>query len=110
MEKIALHRALETIWESIVAANRYVDTQKPWVLVKTDLARLEVVLTVLLEGLRKIGILLRPFIPDSADKILDMIAVEPEKRTFAHFSEPYAPAGALPPAEILFAKVPEDVG
>jgi methionyl-tRNA synthetase len=110
MEKIALHRVLETIWEGVVAANRYVDAQKPWVLAKTDQVRLKVVLTVLLDGLRKIGILLRPFIPDSADKILDMIAVAPEKRTFAYFPESYSPTGSLPPSEILFAKVLEDVG
>jgi methionyl-tRNA synthetase len=108
MEKIALHRALETIWGGVVAANRYVDTQKPWVLVKTDQERLREVLATLLEGLRKTGILLRPFIPDSADKILDMIAVEPEKRTFTHFSEPYTPTGSFPSAEILFVKVRED--
>ncbi|MDR1910348.1 MAG: methionine--tRNA ligase, partial [Holosporales bacterium] len=107
MGKTALHRALETIWEGIVAANRYVDAQKPWVLVKTDQKRLKVVLTALLESLRKIGLLLWPFIPDSANKILSMLAVAPTKRTFAHFDEPYAPTGPLPPVEILFAKVCE---
>jgi methionyl-tRNA synthetase len=109
MQKIAPHRALETIWEVVVAANRYVDHQKPWILAKSDLTRLEVVLTTLLEGLYKIGLLLRAFVPASADKILDMIAIAQDKRTFAHFSETYTPAGPLPSTEILFMKVREDV-
>jgi methionyl-tRNA synthetase len=104
----AFHRALEGINEAVVAANRYIDQQKPWVLVKTNSERLEEVLTVLLEGLFRVGLLLRAFIPSTAEKILDALAVAPEARTFAQSAAPYQPMGVLPPSEILFPKVLED--
>ncbi|MDR0407281.1 MAG: methionine--tRNA ligase [Holosporales bacterium] len=108
IDQVFFHRALETIWEGIVAANRYVDQQKPWLLVKSDKARLEVVLTVLLEGIYRIGVLLRSFIPISAETILNMIAVAPEARDFSYFYTPYTPVGGLPPLDILFTKVQEN--
>ncbi|MDR1266797.1 MAG: methionine--tRNA ligase [Holosporales bacterium] len=107
---LALHRALEAIWEGVVAANRYVDQQKPWSLAKSDPQRLETVLGVLLEGIFRLGLLLRAFIPSTAEKILNALAVAPEARDFSCISVPYHPVGPLPPPQILFSKVPEDAG
>ena len=49
--------------------NRYVDTQAPWKLVKTDKEAAKVVLFEMAAHLRIISILLKPFIPRSAEAI-----------------------------------------
>jgi methionyl-tRNA synthetase len=71
MADFAFHRALAAIWEFIGAVNRYVDATQPWALAKQPDARprLDHVLSSLAESLRLLGIVLAPFLPDSAAKI-----------------------------------------
>jgi methionyl-tRNA synthetase len=71
MADFAFHRALAAIWEFIGAVNRYVDTTQPWALPKQPDARprLEHALSMLAESLRLLGIVLAPFLPESAAKI-----------------------------------------
>ncbi|HXM85452.1 MAG TPA: methionine--tRNA ligase, partial [Stellaceae bacterium] len=57
MAEPAFHRALETIWQVVGAANRYVDEQAPWTLRKTDTVRLGTVLYTLAETIRHLAIL-----------------------------------------------------
>ena len=61
----AFHRALIAIWEVIADANRYVDAQAPWALAKTGPARRDTVLWVLAETIRRVTLLVQPFMPDS---------------------------------------------
>ena len=71
MDEFAFQRALVAIWEWIGALNRYVDAQAPWALAKdpAKAGRLATVLYTLAEALRVLGILLEPFLPDSAAAI-----------------------------------------
>jgi methionyl-tRNA synthetase len=71
MADFAFHRALAALWEFVGAVNRYVDTTQPWALAKQADARprLDHVLSVLAESLRLLGIVLAPFLPESAAKI-----------------------------------------
>ena len=62
--------------------NRYIDTQAPWALLKTDQERMRAVLYVLTELLRVIGILLEPTIPTSSEHMLNMLGISKDKRTF----------------------------
>ena len=55
MDKLALHTALAEIWSVITAADRYFDAQKPWVLRKSDPARMAASLYVVAETLRAIA-------------------------------------------------------
>ena len=82
MQIQSIHKALEAIWQVVGDANRYVDTQAPWGLKKTDFARMETVLYTLAETIRYLGIYLQPFMPESAAKILDALAVAQDKRGF----------------------------
>ena len=77
-------------------ADRYVDEQAPWALKKTDLARMETVLYVLAETLRYLGVLLLPFMPDSANALLDQLAVPAAERNFAYLTEKYALKSGTP--------------
>lgn len=59
------------------------DTAAPWTLRKTDPKRMETVLYVLLEVLRKVTILYQPVIPESASHILDQLKY-PKLDDYAH--------------------------
>ncbi len=80
----ALHEALGEIWRVVADANRYVDGERPWTVRKTDSVRAGTVLYVLAETVRHIALLLQPFMPDSAARMLDQLAVPVDARTFAY--------------------------
>jgi methionyl-tRNA synthetase len=79
------------------AANGYVDHQAPWALRKTDLDRMRTVLYVLAETIRHLAVLIQPFMPSSADRMLDQLAIGEGNRAFADLG----PAGALIPGTAL---------
>ena len=49
------------------AANRYIEATKPFSLAKTDLEATKVVMVNLAESLRVVAILLKPFLPRTAE-------------------------------------------
>ncbi len=97
MDAQSFHEALETIWVVVRAANGYVDRQAPWQLHKEDPARRDTVLYVLAETIRNIALYVQPFVPDSAAKMLDQLAVSDGARTFDTVGQ----AGALEPGASL---------
>ena len=77
MDQYDFKGALETIWQVVERANRYVEESKPWALAKAKKEReLAGVLYNLCETVRILGIYLEPFLPDSAKRIGKMIAVD----------------------------------
>jgi methionyl-tRNA synthetase len=83
MKTQALHHVLNTIWAVVADANRYFAGEAPWALAKTDPVRQGTVLYVTAEVLRQIAILTQPFIPESAGKLLDLLAIHPGARDFS---------------------------
>ncbi len=65
-ERALPHRAVDTIWGLVTAANRYVDETTPWVLAKdpSRRERLDTVLATSLEALRFLSVLLSPVLPE----------------------------------------------
>ena len=106
MEDFALHLALAEIWAVVGEANRYFASQEPWALRKSDPARMATVLYVTAEVLRIVGILVQPFIPDSASRLLDLLAVSPDQRLIAAIGEGgrLAPGAALPAPQPVFPR------
>src|SRR6202140_1770055 len=100
-----LHQVLNAVWTVVADANRYFAGEAPWALAKTDPARQGTVLYVTAEVLRQIAILVQPFMPESAGKLLDFLAVPDGERTFAYLDGKHrvaagaklpAPAGVFP--------------
>ncbi len=87
----AIHTALAAIFAVVAEANRYFAGQEPWALKKTDPARMATVLYTTAETVRRIAILCQPYIPASAAKLLDLLAVAQDRRSFADVGD----AGAL---------------
>jgi methionyl-tRNA synthetase len=102
MDKQQIHKAVAAIINIVSEADRYFAGQAPWVLKKTDEARMGTVLYVTAEVVRQIAILLQPFVPQSADKLLDLVAAAADKRDFTALGE----AGRLVPGTLLEAPTP----
>jgi len=107
LDRQAFNRALEAIWAVISEGNRYVDEQAPWTLKKTDPPRMETVLYVLAEVVRRVSILVQPFMPESAGKLLDQLAVSEDNRSFASFDVALSPKTALPKPQGVFPRYVE---
>ena len=61
-------QALQTIWSQVLdRANRYIQNTEPFKLIKTDREACKVVLANLADAIRVTGILLKPFLPDTAE-------------------------------------------
>ncbi|MCW5750838.1 MAG: methionine--tRNA ligase [Alphaproteobacteria bacterium] len=112
MQAQQIHVALQKQWDVIGQANRYVDEQAPWALRKGDPQRMGTVLYVLAETIRRLAILSSPFMPQSAARILDQLAVPLEQRTFAHLhiTAELQPGTALPKPEGVFPRFVEGEG
>ena len=67
--------ALDAVINLAKRSNKYIDETMPWVLAKSDDGkdRLECVLYNLAEAIRFIGVLISPFMPETAQKITEQI-------------------------------------
>jgi methionyl-tRNA synthetase len=96
-----IHQALNAIWAVVAEANRYFAGAAPWELRKTDPVRMGAVLYVTAEVVRQIGILIQPVMPDAAERLLDLLAVPADARTFAALGKDgRLAAGASLPAPV----------
>jgi methionyl-tRNA synthetase len=91
LDEQQFHVALQHWVDVVNGANKYIDDQAPWTLRKTDTARMNTVLWVLVETIRHLAILGQPVVPEAAGRLLDQLAVPAERRMFAFLGE----AGAL---------------
>ena len=102
-----IHRYLETVWTVVSDANRYFAAQAPWALRKTDFARMETVLYVTAEIIRKVAILAQAAVPLGTARLLDLLTVPAAARNFADLATPLAPGTALPAPEGIFPRYVE---
>ena len=118
MQSFLIHLYVGAVFDVIAEANRYFANAAPWALAKTDPARMRLVLYVTAEVLRIAAILLQPVMPDSMGKLLDLLGVPPDARSFAaletgdaagRLDAPHRlkPGGALPPPTAIFPRYVE---
>jgi methionyl-tRNA synthetase len=71
MEKLKYTVALEKIWNFVRRTNKYIDQTAPWVLAREEenRERLKTVLYNLLESLRIIAVMLKPFLTEAPSKM-----------------------------------------
>ncbi|MBX4335747.1 methionine--tRNA ligase [Bartonella raoultii] len=105
MSSLEIHLALSAIFSIVADANRYFANEQPWSLRKNNPERFYTVLYVTVEILRRIGIMLLPFMPQSADKLLDSLAISKKDRLFYHIGHVKIQEGLdLPPPEPIFPR------
>ena len=85
MDTFQFSLALNEVFRLLDRANKYIDETTPWILAKSDETkpRLLTVMKNLCECIRLSAILLTPFMPESAEKILDLLNVPSDARSFA---------------------------
>jgi methionyl-tRNA synthetase len=83
-EQVAAHLAgydltggLDAIWQLVRAANRFVEERAPWSLARSDdpadAYRLDETLYTLADTVRSLAVLLWPYVPASAERILEAV-------------------------------------
>ena len=102
-----IHQALNAVWAVVAEANRYFAGEAPWALAKTDPARQKTVLYVTAEVLRQLAILAQPAIPGSAAKLLDILGVAADARSFAALGTRIVPGTPLPAPSPIFPRYVE---
>ncbi|MBQ8894310.1 MAG: methionine--tRNA ligase [Clostridia bacterium] len=105
MDSMHIADAIDEIFTLLRRANKYVDETEPWILGKPDgdHARLATVLYNLLECIRIGATLLKPFMPETAQKIFTQIGVEDQTLEDARV---FGKAGKqVGKPEILFARI-----
>ena len=75
---LAYNKILERIWLLVDATNKYIDTNSPWNLIKSESGkqRLATVMYNTAECIRSISILIYPFMPKSAETIMEQLGIE----------------------------------
>jgi methionyl-tRNA synthetase len=68
-EQLRFDKALTKIWTIINDANQLIDQKKPWELAKSDENALKDVLTELVAQLRLVIKLIKPYLPETAEKL-----------------------------------------
>jgi methionyl-tRNA synthetase len=104
MNEQAIKVWLDAIWNVLFEANAYFDKERPFDKALTE-ARRGTILYVTAEVVRQVAILIQPAMPESATKLLDLMAIPEGERTFAHLGSAHrlkpgttlpAPSGVFP--------------
>ncbi|MDL9945766.1 methionine--tRNA ligase [Gordonia sp. ABSL11-1] len=100
----AIHLGIETLWSVLADTNRYISSQEPWKLAKTDLDRTATVLYVCAEVVRVVALLSQPIMPESSNRLLDLLAVDADHRTFTAVDDRLTPGTGLPKPSPVFPR------
>ena len=78
MDKLEIGSAIDQIFEVLRSSNKYIDDTTPWVLAKDEnnKDRLETVIYNLLEAIRVSAVLIKPFLPETSDNILNQLNIK----------------------------------
>ncbi len=111
MDRLEFHTALAEIWKAVAATNGHIEAAAPWKLAKQG--RAEEVAGVLYrsaEALRILAILLSPFVPSAAGRILEQLGVPgtPLKLEVAEEWEYIRVGTRVSKGPVLFQKIDVD--
>ncbi len=94
LDQLRFNVVLQDIWKLISRTNKYIDETTPWVLAREErMEELGNVLAHLVESIRIVGTLLRPFLVETPGKIAKQLGLELEEDmrfdqlTFGQFPE-----------------------
>lgn len=73
LEHYRLSEGLEYVWDIVRSANKHIEETKPWELATTNSEKFETVMKKLLEDLERIAFLLSTFLPETSEKIREML-------------------------------------
>ncbi len=110
MQRCEFNAVLADILAMASYANEYIDKEAPWKQKKESPEAMEATLYHLAEAIRCIAIMLQPFVPDSAAKMLGQLMIPEDQRLFQHLNADFALQSGLtlPKPEGIFPRFQED--
>lgn len=112
LDSYHISNALAEIWAIISRTNKYIDETMPWALAKEgNNDRLSVVMFNLAESLRKVAILITPFLPATAEKMFVQLGINADelKTWESLINKAYEPGTkVIEKGEPLFVRLEKD--
>lgn len=104
IENGAFRDALTELFDFVRSANKFFDTEQPWITRNTDKAACDNTLYQCVQIIANLAVLLSPFLPFSSEKVCQWLGICP------NWEKQSVPAGfALPEVEILFQRIDKRV-
>ena len=83
IENYEMNNALQELWTIVSRTNKYIDETRPWELAKNEeTEKLASSMYHLIENIRKIGIILLPFMEETAQNLLKQIGISEKLQTW----------------------------
>jgi methionyl-tRNA synthetase len=105
LDRVEATQALELIWQRVRRLNRYVEERAPWQLARDEsrAAELDATLASLVEGLRMVSVLLRPYMPATTARLLEALGATDGSYDAASFAQ-HGSGARVQALEPLFPK------
>jgi methionyl-tRNA synthetase len=106
VENMAFNRALETIWQALDVANKYIVQTAPFTLARDQakLPRVAQILANLIEGLRVVAVAVEPFMPVTSQRIIDLLQID-EATAAASYGQGLKPGHRVKAPTPLFPRI-----
>jgi methionyl-tRNA synthetase len=109
LDEFGFKKALEHIMEFARGCNKYVDDKAPWVSRKTDMEATQLTLNCALQAIHYLGLVLKPFLPESAKKLASITVPGGDERGWGDSGVRLDSGAPLGESAILFQKLEEDI-
>ena len=109
IENYRFREALKDAMNFARIGNKYLADSEPWKLVKTDTERVKTILYIALQITANIATAIEPFMPFSAAKIINMLAVEKFGWDSLGSMELIAAGHTIGTPTLLFEKIEDDI-
>lgn len=107
-----MSNAITQTWELVARTNKYIDETTPWALFKEEKTEeLQSVMYHLVENLRRIAILIAPYMEHTSKKILEQLTIPQELQTWDSLSKYDSLKGikVTEKPEVLFARLDAEI-
>lgn len=102
MEKIAFSEAIEEIWKLVSYLNKYLDEKAPW---REGSKSVDKTLRSVIEGIKNITLMISPFIPETSERIFEMMGLDKNYgKGFNYLNEKFPEGIKIKKREILFPR------
>tara|TARA_X000000950_G_scaffold174461_1_gene212068 strand:- start:532 stop:969 length:438 start_codon:yes stop_codon:yes gene_type:complete len=103
-----LHEYIKLVWSYINEVNKFFNDNKPWELFDKDIDKFSEILALTAESIKKIAFLINPIMPDTSNKILNMLGVRIENFSFKQEELTLIGGNNLGEINHLFSRIDHD--
>lgn len=103
--EFSFRAAIEEIMAFTRDANKYLDTRAPWTLRKSDPEAMAIPIFYALSAIHTCAIMLLPFIPHGASKVLEVIGEDANAVRWTDASQPLPEGHLLGTPQVIFPKI-----